>query len=126
MSTTLFKIGNTDVSNNIVVDTYSVYNQPIYKEYEDANGITHKRFIRDKIRGSFDMFFKELEDYEDFIKLIDDNTSSTNYSVLVTAYDTKRMDVYTINAFIEFEPTITQDAGRREYMKLMTIDIEER
>ena len=125
-STVLLKIGSTDVSANIVADSYSVYNQPVYKVYEDANGVTHKRFIRNKIAGSFEMFFRSMQNYTDFMDLIDTNTSSSNFSVLCTVYDTKRDDVYTINAFIEFAPTIALDGTLTEYMKVLKIDIEER
>lgn len=125
-STVLLKIGNTNVSDNIVADSYSVYNQPVYKAYEDANGVTHKRFIRDKIEGSFEMFFRTMRGYTDFMDLINTNTSSSDFSVLCTVYDTKRSDVYTINAFIEFEPTITLDGTLNEYMKVLKIKLEER
>ena len=125
-STVLLKIGNTNVSDNIVADSYSVYNQPVYKVYEDANGVTHKRFIRDKIEGSFEMFFRTMRGYTDFVDLINTNTSSSDFSVLCTVYDTKRSDVYTINAFIEFEPTIALDGTLNEYMKVLKIKLEER
>lgn len=122
----LLKIGSTDVTANILVDSYAVYNQPVYKNYEDANGITHKRYIRNKIKGTFEMFFKTLSAYSDFVTLLTTNTDSTNYSVACTVYDTYRQDLYTINAFIEFKPTITLDATFNEFMKKLSITIEER
>ena len=125
-STTLLKIGTTDVSSYIVADTYSVYNQPVYKVYEDANGVTHKRFIRDKISGSFDMFFRSLTDYTNFVTLIGSNTSATDFSVTCTVYDTKRSAAYTIYAFIDFKPTIALDGTLSEYMKVLNIELEER
>ena len=125
-STTLLKIGTTDVSSYIVADTYSVYNQPVYKVYEDANGVTHKRFIRDKISGSFDMFFRSLTDYTNFVTLIGSNTSATDFSVACTVYDTKRSAAYTIYAFIDFKPTIALDGTLSEYMKVLNIELEER
>ena len=125
-TTVLLKIGTTDVSSHIVADTYSVYNQPVYKEYEDANGVTHKRFIRDKIKGSFDMFFRTITDYTTFMTLISTNTSATNFSVGCTVYDTKRSDAYTINAFMEFNPTIALDGTLTEYMKVLNVELEER
>lgn len=125
-STTLLKIGTTDVSSYIVADTYSVYNQPVYKVYEDANGVTHKRFIRNKISGSFDMFFRSLTDYTNFVTLIGTNTSATDFSVTCTVYDTKRSAAYTIYAFIDFKPTIALDGTLSEYMKVLNIELEER
>lgn len=126
MATSLFKINTTDVSDNIVQNTYQVNRLPVYKTYEDANGATHRRFIRDKVRGKFQMFFKYMEDYEIFKALIDDNMSSVNFSIPCTLYDNLTGDSYTINAFIDYSPTLMMDAGRREYLKVLDITIEER
>ena len=125
-TTVLLKIGTTDVSANIVADSYSVYNQPVYKLYEDANGVTHKRFIRNKISGSFEMFFRTLTAYNNFVTLITNATSATNFSVSCTVYDTKRSAAYTIDAFIDFKPTIALDGTMTEYMKALSVEIEER
>lgn len=126
MATSLFKINTTDVSDNIVQNTYQVNRLPVYKTYEDANGTTHRRFIRNKVRGKFQMFFKYMEDYETFKALIDANISNVNFSVPCTLYDNLTGDPYTINAFIDYSPTLMMDAGRREYLKVIDITIEER
>ena len=126
MATSLFKINTTDVSDNIVQNSYQVNRLPVYKTYEDANGASHRRFIRNKVSGKFQMFFKYMEDYEDFKELIDTNTSSVNFSVPCTLYDNLTGDAYTINAFIDYSPTLMMDAGRREYLKVLDITIEER
>ena len=125
-TTVLLKIGTTDVSSHIVADTYSVYNQPVYKIYEDANGVTHKRFIRDKIKGSFEMFFRTISDYTTFMTLVSNNISVTDFSVTCTVYDTKRSGAYTIYAFLDMKPTIALDGTLTEYMKPISIDLEER
>ena len=126
MATTLIKIGNTDCSDNVVRGSYKVNRIDVYKTYEDANGATHRRYIRKKMSGTLQMFFKFMSDYEDFIELIDANKSATTYAVACTLYDNLSSDVYTVNAFIDFQPTITQDAGLREYMQVLDITIEER
>ena len=126
MATSLFKISTTDCSDNVVRGSYQVNRIDIYKTYEDANGATHRRFIRKKMTGTFQMFFKLMKDYSDFVELIEDNKSATTYAVPCTLYDNYSGDVYTVNAFIDFQPTITQDAGLREYMQVLDITIEER
>jgi len=126
MATSLFKIGTTDVSDNIVRGSYKVNRIEVYKTYEDANGATHRRFIRQKMSGTLQMFFKYMEDYADFIELIEDNKSATTYAVTCTLYDNYSGELYSVNAFIDFQPTITQDAGLREYMQVLDITIEER
>lgn len=126
MARSLFKINTTDCSDNIVQGSYTVNQKEIYKEYEDANGAIHRRFIRNRVVGSFQMFFKYMEDYEAFIALIDANKSVVNFTIPCTLYDNKSGALYTVNAFIDFEPTITMDAGLREYMQVLDITIEER
>ena len=126
MATILFKIGTTDVSDNIVRGSYVVNRIDVYKTYEDANGATHRRFIRKKMSGKLQMFFKYMEDYEDFVALLEDNKSASTFAVNCTLYDNYSGELFTVAAFIDFEPTITQDAGLREYMQVLDITVEER
>lgn len=122
----LFKIGTTDVTGHVVQNTYKVNKLPVYKEYEDANGETHRRFIRNKFKGSLQMVFADLNDYSAFRALIDANISATNHSVPVTLYDNLTGTHGSVNAFIDYEPTVMQTAGLKEYMKVFDVTIEER
>lgn len=122
----LFKIGSTDVTGHVVQNTYKVNNLPIFKTYEDANGETHRRFIRKKYKGTLQMVFSDLDDYAAFRTLIDANISATNYSVPVTLYDNLTGNQDTVNAFIDYEPTVKQMAGLEEYMEVIDVTIEER
>lgn len=122
----LFKIGSTDVTGHVVQNTYKVNNLPIFKIYEDANGETHRRFIRKKYKGTLQMVFRDLDDYAAFRALIDANISATNYSVPVTLYDNLTGNQDTVNAFIDYEPTVKQMAGLEEYMEVIDVTIEER
>lgn len=124
--TSLIQINTTDVSGNIVRGSYKVSKNPVYKEYKDANGVSHRRFIREKMSGNCKMFFKYMSDYEAFATLIENNRSATNYSVPVTLYDNKSGDLITVNAFLDYEPTIKMDAGFREYIDVFDLKIEER
>ena len=122
----LLKINTTDVTGRIVQNTYMVNKLPVYKTYQDANGATHRRHIRDKLQGKFQMVFSDLSDYATFKALIDANTSATNFSVPVIAYDNLSGNHYTVNAFIDYEPTVMQSASLKEYMKVIDVKIEER
>lgn len=122
----LLKVNTTDVTGHIVQNTYMVNKLPVYKTYQDANGATHRRHIRDKLQGKFQMVFSDLSDYATFKALIDANTSATNFSVPVTAYDNLSGNHYTVNAFIDYEPTVMQSASLKEYMKVIDVKIEER
>lgn len=122
----LLKINTTDVTGNIVQNSYTVNKLPVYKTYEDANGVTHRRHIRDKIQGKFQMGFADVAAYQTFKALLAANTSATNYSVPVTAYDNLTGNYYTVNAFLDYEPTVKQSVSLKEYIEVIDVKIEER
>ena len=122
----LIKINTTDISDYIVKDTYAVSKVPIYKVYEDANGVSHRRYIRDKMKGKVQLFFPTLADYSTFKTLLDTNRSSTNYSVACTLYDNISGNSYTVNAFFDYTPTLKMTASLTEYLDKIDVTIEER
>ena len=122
----LFKIGTTDVTGHVVQNTWKVNNLPVYKDYEDANGVTHKKYIRNKFQGTCQMVFSDIADYATFKSLVDTNTSASNFSVAVTLYDNLTGTTSSVNAFIDYEPTVMQTSGLKEYMKVFDVTIEER
>lgn len=122
----LLKIGTTDVTGHIVQNTYKVNNLPVYKTYEDADGVVHRRFIRNKLKGKFKMVFSDVEDYASFKTLYDANYSASNYTVTVTAYDNKTGDYCTVNAFFDYEPEVKQSVGLTEYIDVFDVTLEER
>lgn len=121
----LFKVGTTDFTGNIVQNTYAVNNLPIYKEYKDANEQTHRRFLRNKVSGTFEMVFEDMTDYATFQSTVASNTSSTNHSVACTAYDNISGTAMTINAFIDYRLTAKQALDLKEYYQPFEVTIEE-
>lgn len=123
----LFKVNNTDMTGHVVQNTYKINNLPVYKEYTDANGMTHKRYIRNRFKGSMQMVFSDIDDYLDFRTLLDESRSPTNFSVPVTLYDNLTGDTESVDVFIDYEPTVMQtEDARKEYMKVIDVSIEER
>lgn len=123
---TLFKISTTDYTDYILADSYQVSKTDVYKTYEDANGATHRRFIRTKVSGKFKMFFRTMLEYQNFVSAIETNKSATNFSVPISAYDNYGGTLCTVNAFIDFTPTIALDGTMTEYMETIDVTIEER
>ncbi|MBR4406081.1 MAG: hypothetical protein IKT30_06875 [Bacteroidaceae bacterium] len=126
MNMTLFKISTTDYTDYILADSYQVSKTDVYKTYEDANGATHRRFIRTKVSGKFKMFFRTMLEYQNFVSAIETNKSATNFSVPISAYDNYGGTLCTVNAFIDFTPTIALDGTMTEYMETIDVTIEER
>ena len=123
---TLFKINTTDLTGNVVQNTWQVNNLPVYKEYKDANEETHRRFLRNKISGTFQMVFKDVTDYATFQGLLATNRSATNFTVPCTVYDNISGTLLTANMFVDLKPTLMQTVGLKEYMKPFDVTIEER
>ncbi len=121
----LFKISTTDLTGNVVQNTWDVNNLPVYKTYKDANEETHRRFLRNKISGTFQMVFKDLTDYATFKGLIDSNRSASNFTVPCTVYDNMSGTQVSINAFIDYKLAVRQTVGLREYMEPFEVTIEE-
>lgn len=121
----LFKISTTDLTGNVVQNTWDVNNLPVYKTYKDANEETHRRFLRYKISGTFQMVFKDLTDYATFKALIDSNRSASNFTVPCTVYDNMSGTQVSINAFIDYKLGVRQTVGLREYMEPFEVTIEE-
>lgn len=121
----LFKIGTTDLTRNIVQNTYAVNNLPIYKEYKDANEQTHRRFLRNKVSGTFEMVFEDMTDFATFQSLVESSRSTTNHSVTCTVYDNISGTTMTINAFLDYRLTAKQALDLKEYYQPFEVSIEE-
>ena len=123
---TLFVINTTDFSSGIVDGSYNVSNEEVYREIEDANYKTHRKYLRDRIQGSFKIFFRTMAEYETFTGTIAAVKSQTDATVPVTVYDTKSGTTKNINAFLDFKPVIALDGLLRPFMKPFEITIKER
>lgn len=124
MSTTVFKIGNTDFSGHVIAGSYDVQNKDIYDTYTDANRVEHRRFIRNKVVGSFDMFYKDINDYDGFVSAV--NTARTvGRTVAITVVPNNTNTSTTINAYIEFAPVRNRKGNWDDFMERYTVNIEE-
>lgn len=121
----LFKVSTTDLTGHVVQNTWNVNNLPVYKTYKDANEETHRRFLRNKVSGSFQMVFADLTDYAAFKTLLESVRSASNFTVPCTVYDNISGTQVTINAFLDYKLSVKQTAGLDEYMEPFDVSIEE-
>ena len=121
----LFKIGTTDLTGHVVQNTWKVNKLPVYKTYKDANEETHKRFLRNKVSGSFQLVFKDLTEYAAFNTLINSKRSASSFTVPCTVYDNISGTQISINAFLDYDLTVKQSAGLDEYIEPFDVKIEE-
>lgn len=124
--TLLFKIGTTDLTGHVVQNTWKINNLPVYKIYKDANEQTHKRFLRNKISGTFKLVFADIADFASFQDLVEAHRSVTNFTIPCTVYDNMSGEVSTINAFLDYQPQIMQTDGLFEYVEPFDVKLEEK
>ena len=123
----IFKVGTTDFTNNVVIGSYEVNKTPVYDEWVDIGGKIHRIKIRDKIQGSFEVFFKTMTAYSTFKTAIDNNTSSTNLATTVSVkVNNTNTDATGISAYLDFLPVRDVNGTRNDFLKVIQINLEER
>lgn len=119
----IFIVGSTDYSANVVAGSYDVNNDPVYNEWEDGNAKTHRQKIRDKIVGSFDMFFRSLTDYTDFLTVLENATTDEETLLTVSVNNTGETEASYF--FVSHKPVRDLDGSWSDYIKQFTLDITE-
>lgn len=77
----LFKIGENDYTRKIRQGTYKVNSYDVYKEWQDANADIHRSVIKQRISGSFTMYFGNEAEFTLFLSRlasVRENDSSYN------------------------------------------------
>ena len=111
----IFKMGSNDYTNNITVPSYKMNQTPTYREYTDCNYTVHREIARQKISGSFTVFFTKVQDFKDFMSYIQENTLQDG-SILVSAYVNNLSAVKDFYAYLECTPASNLPYyGSKEY-----------
>ena len=124
----IFYISSTDCSTNVIADgTYDVIWEELYDSITDANGTKHKNVYNHKIRGKFDMFFPTLDDYDDFLALIEANkTTGDTIPVVITCNNVVGNSANkTGDCFLDVRPKRAKNGMNEDVMKRFTVTIEE-
>ena len=122
----VFKIGNTDYSDKVLMDTYNVNRLPMYTEWEDAWGTKHRSVYRQKIQGSFDMLISKMTDYTAFLNDINRNYQAGNYISCKVAVNNLNYENVNADLFIDFTPVRTMNSNYTKGYMSFTVTIEER
>lgn len=121
----VFKIGNTSYADHVIAGNYQINQKNIGEDWTDANGVKHQTLIRKKISGSCDMFFRTIEEFNDFIANIKAVTTS-NQSVPMEVTVNNINEDKVIDAFINFDPVRNRDGMWHDYILRYTLSVEER
>lgn len=118
-----FKVNTTDCSANVIAGTYKVNNVPVYKEWEDADHITRKKKLRDKVVGSLDMFFRSAADYSAFLATLASATANEQTTLTVSVINTQSEK--TGYFYVTHDPALDIDGTWTDYVERFTLNITE-
>ena len=101
----LLVIGAYDFTQHIKVPSWKVNKEPKYKEWEDANYLTHREITRTEVSGSFTLIYDDISDLDFFFDTVDALvTASPTGAIPMTLYCNNIHNTETVNAFINFTP----------------------
>lgn len=120
----LFKVSTTDFTDNIVIESYEVNRKDVYEEYKDGSGVTHRVIETRKVEGSFEIFFKEMTEYNSFISAVASARTAQN-RVPVTVKPNNTNVETTISAYVDFKPKRTVSGTFQDRMMQFKVTIEE-
>ena len=127
----LFKIPDSsgkmhDFSDHVIAGTYNVMKQPREQTtYIDANGTKHVSNLNNKLMGSFDMYFKSLDDYMLFRNVMKDNQAQDPYVKGAAVVDNLDNQFYVADLIITFQLVRNKDGFWNDYYERFTVNIEE-
>lgn len=100
MPSVFFKIGTTDLTDKVDVQTYAVNREDVFEEWTDANWTDHRVVARQRCRGSLRVGFSSLTDYDAFVALLTAQKAAGGYFT-VTAYINNLGAAETFEAFLD-------------------------
>lgn len=122
----VFKIGDNDYSDKILMDTYDVNMVDIYTQWEDGNGTTHRDIYRTKIQGNFEMQISKLSEYADFVNDIRDHRDNGGWISCIVAVNNMNEENVQANLFIDYAPIRTRNNNYTKGYLSFTVTVEER
>lgn len=119
----LFQAGNNDFSNKILRGTYNVQKKDVTFDWEDGNKVEHRDPLRTRVEGTFQMFFADFDEYNDFLTEMAKVKTGTIYILTVYAINTNEAVVG--NYFLDFAPELRQNNNLTYSPGNVTVNIRE-
>ena len=117
-------INGVDYTNNVVNGTYEVNQEERFSEWEDANHRKHRADYHTKVVGSFDLFFKDTDDYEMFVSIVKDGRLSDGRCRVVCSVNNINADLDGF-AYVSFAPARATNETVGDFFNQFTVTIEE-
>lgn len=120
----MFKIGLTDYSKNVVGENYSVQSNDEYETWTDANGKEHRSAYRQRISGTFELYFTNEEEYLTFQSVLEAN-KRTDLTYPITIYDSRTGNEEDIFAFVNYNITLYRNPAFVDRVEQIKVTIKE-
>jgi len=126
----MFKVGtgNTEVdySNRVIAGSYDVQTKPIYTSWLDGDGKEHRKQTRStpKTEGSFDMWFKTIEEYNDFAAQVA-SERLPDLTNLISVRSNTTNQLVSSKFFVDFSPVRNRKGDWTDIMERFTVSIKE-
>lgn len=126
MPSVFFKIGNTDLTQYVDVQTYAVNKEDVYEEWTDGNWTTHREIVRQRRSGEFSVGFSKATDFAAWTALLASSKASGGYYT-VTAYINNTGSSDTFSAFLDVSnPEDKWDLAHSRHWLVATVTLTER
>lgn len=120
-------VNSTDITNYIIKDTYEINSEPVYTSWEDANYVEHRVYVRDKVRGSFEVITFGTTPRTALVAFLNILKAATSNNVLtIGLYVENEGTFQALNCFYTVESTQHSVTNDGRYVDRAKISIEER
>ena len=120
-------VNSTDITDYIIKDTYEVNSEPVYTSWEDANFVEHRVYVRDKVRGSFEVITFGTTPRTALVAFLNILKAATSNNVLtIGLYVENEGTFQALNCFYTVESTQHSVTDDGRYVDRAKISIEER
>jgi len=120
----MFKIGLTDYSNHVVGENYSVQSNDEFETWTDANGKEHRSAYRQRISGTFELYFTDEAEYLTFQSVLEAN-KRTDLTYPITIYDSRTGNEEDIFAFVTYNITLYRNPAFVDRVEQIKVTIKE-
>lgn len=120
----MFKIGLTDYSNHVVGENYSVQSNDEFETWTDANGKEHRSAYRQRISGTFELYFTDEAEYLTFQSVLETNKRA-DLTYPITIYDSRTGNEEDIFAFVNYNTTLYRNPAFVDRVEQIKVTIKE-
>ena len=126
MPSVFFKIGTTDLTAYVDVQTYAVNKEDVYDSWTDANWVDHRVVARQRRSGSFSLGFSTAAAFSAWVALLSSAKTAGGYYA-VTAYINNTAASDSFNAFLDVSnPEDKWDLAHSRHWLVARVTLTER